>query len=55
MKYLSKIMEQVEKRNPGEPEFHQAVKEVLESLEPVAEMHPEWVEAGIFERLVEPE
>ncbi len=55
MKYLSKIMEQVEKRNPGEPEFHQAVKEVLESLDPVAEMHPEWLEAGIFERLVEPE
>jgi glutamate dehydrogenase (NADP+) len=48
-------MEQVIKRNPGEPEFHQAVKEVLESLEPVAEKHPEWVKAGIFDRIVEPE
>jgi len=55
MKLLANVMEQVTKRNPNEPEFHQAVKEVLESLEPVAEKHPEWVEAGIFERIVEPE
>ena len=55
MNYLTNLMEQVVKRNPGEPEFHQAVKEVLESLEPVALKHPEWVEAGIFDRLVEPE
>ncbi len=55
MKLLSNVMEQVIKRNPGEPEFHQAVKEVLESLEPVAEKHPEWVKAGIFDRIVEPE
>lgn len=55
MNTLSKIMNQVEKRNPGEPEFHQTVKEVLESLEPVAEQHPEWVDAGIIDRLVEPE
>ena len=38
------------KRNFNEQEFHQAVKEVLESLEPVAEKHPEWVNAGIFDR-----
>ncbi|VDN46400.1 glutamate dehydrogenase, NADP-specific [Petrocella atlantisensis] len=55
MNYLTDLMGQVVKRNPGEPEFHQAVKEVLESLEPVALKHPEWVEAGIFDRLVEPE
>lgn len=55
MKILSSAMEQVIKRNPGEPEFHQAVKEVLESLEPVAERHPEYINAGIFERIVEPE
>ncbi len=55
MKILSNVMEQVIKRNPNELEFHQAVQEVLESLEPVAEKHPEWVNAGIFERLVEPE
>jgi len=48
-------MEQVMKRNPNEPEFHQAVKEVLESLEPVLERHPEYVKAGILERIVEPE
>ena len=48
-------MDQVIKRNPNEPEFHQAVREVLESLEPVAEKHPEWVAAGIFDRIVEPE
>ncbi len=55
MKILSGVMEQVIKRNPNEPEFHQAVLEVLESLEPVAERHPEWVKAGIFDRFVEPE
>jgi len=55
MKILSNVMEQVIKRNPNEPEFHQAAKEVLESLEPVAERHPEFVKAGIFERIVEPE
>lgn len=55
MKLLSSVMDQVIKRNPNEPEFHQAVKEVLESLEPVAEKHPEWVKAGIFNRIVEPE
>ena len=55
MKILEKVMEQVVKRNPGEPEFHQAVKEVLESLEPVVNKYPEYVKAGIFERIVEPE
>ncbi len=55
MKILGSVMDQVIKRNPNEPEFHQAVKEVLESLEPVAEKNPHWVEAGIFDRIVEPE
>ncbi len=49
------IYEQVLKRNPGEVEFHQAVKEVLDCLGPVLEKHPEYVEAKILERLVEPE
>jgi len=53
--YLANVMETVIKRNPAEPEFHQAVREVLESLEPVIERHPEFVEAGIIERIVEPE
>ncbi|WP_066505065.1 NADP-specific glutamate dehydrogenase [Abyssisolibacter fermentans] len=48
-------MDQVKKRNPGEDEFHQAVMEVLESLEPVIERHPEYKKAGILERIVEPE
>lgn len=54
-KVVSEIMDQVIKRNPNEPEFHQAVLEVLESLEPAIEKHPEFVSAGILERIVEPE
>ena len=49
------VYEQVLKRNPGEVEFHQAVKEVLDSLGPVLARHPEYVEAKILERMVEPE
>jgi len=47
--------EQVLKRNPGEIEFHQAVKEVLDSLGPVLEKHSEYVDAKILDRIVEPE
>ena len=43
------------KRNPGEPEFLQTVEEVLTSIEPVLEAHPEYIEAGLIERLIEPE
>ena len=53
--YMSELMERVIARNPNEPEFHQAVQEVLESLEPVAERRPELIERGVFESLVEPE
>ncbi len=53
--YLAKVMEDVKKRNPGEAEFHQAVEEVLESLEPVVEKHPEYIERGIIDSIVEPE
>lgn len=52
---IQAVYEQVLKRNPGEPEFHQAVKEVLESLEPVINRNPQYVRARILERLVEPE
>jgi glutamate dehydrogenase (NADP+) len=52
---LAKIYDQVVKRDSHEPEFLQAVREVLESLEPVAEKYPQFLEAGIFERIVEPE
>ncbi len=53
--YLIGLMERVEKRNGNEPEFHQAVREVLESLEPVIEKRPEFVEKGVIESIVEPE
>ncbi|MBE6677491.1 MAG: NADP-specific glutamate dehydrogenase [Ruminococcaceae bacterium] len=53
--YLQKVYADVEKRSVGENEFLQAVKEVLESLEPVIEKRPDLVKAGILERLVEPE
>ena len=49
------VYEQVLKRNPGETEFHQAVKEVLDSLGPVLKKHPEYVDAKILDRIVEPE
>ncbi len=49
------ILEQVKKRNQNEPEFHQAVEEVLESIAPVLEKHPEYKHAKIAERIVEPE
>lgn len=53
--YLLDLLERTEKRNPGEPEFIQAVTEVFTSLEPVIEKRPDLVEAGVLERLVEPE
>ena len=53
--YLISLMEKVKARNPGEPEFHQAVAEVLESLEPVLEKRPEFIEKGVIDELVEPE
>lgn len=53
--YLAELMERVIARNPGEKEFHQAVREVLESLEPVVEKHPEYIERGVLESIVEPE
>ena len=53
--YLLGVLEQVKKRNPGEPEFIQAVTEVLESLEPVVEKKPEYIEKGVIDELVEPE
>lgn len=49
------IMDIVKARNPGEKEFHQAVKEVVESLEPVIQKHPEFEKTKILERIVEPE
>ena len=56
MSYVDEVIEAVVAKNPGEPEFHQAVKEVLESLRPVVEAHEEqYRREAILERLVEPE
>ena len=53
--YLNDLYERVVKRNAGEPEFHQTVKEVFESIEPVLMQKPEYIESGVIERMVEPE
>ena len=53
--YLSGLMERVVRRNPAEPEFHQAVQEVLTSLVPVVEAKPEYIKEGVMDCLVEPE
>ena len=53
--YVEKVLEDVKKRNSGETEFHNAVDEVLHSLIPVLEKRPEFIEAAILERIVEPE
>ncbi len=53
--YVNDVLAQVKDRNPGENEFLQAVEEVLESLSPVFDKHPEYQKHGILERIVEPE
>ena len=53
--YLNGLMERVIQRNPAEPEFHQAVGEVLSSLVPVVEARPEYITEGVMDCLVEPE
>lgn len=52
---VQKYIDIAKAKNPGEPEFHQTIEEVLTSIEPVLEAHPEYVEAGLVERLIEPE
>jgi glutamate dehydrogenase (NADP+) len=53
--YVASVIDSVQTKNPSEPEFHQAVREVLESLVPVLDRHPEYRKAKILERVVEPE
>ena len=53
--YLNSLMDRVMARNPAEPEFHQAVREVLASLVPVVEDRPEFIQEGVMDCLVEPE
>ena len=53
--YLKRVYDSVEKRDPDQPEFLQAVREVFESLQLVVDKHPEWEKASLIERFVEPE
>ncbi len=55
MSYVSRVIDQVKEKNAEQPEFIQAVTEVLTSLEPVIDAHPEYEAAGLLERIVEPE
>ncbi|MCB0295064.1 MAG: glutamate dehydrogenase, partial [Calditrichaeota bacterium] len=53
--YVKDLMAEVKAKNPSEPEFHQAVLEVAESLALVLERHPEYRSAKVLERIIEPE
>jgi glutamate dehydrogenase (NADP+) len=53
--YFEKVLETVIRKNPHEPEFHQAVKEVFESIKPVLKNNPKYEEKAILERITEPE
>ena len=53
--FVDQIMESVVSCNPGQVEFHQAVKEVAESVEVVMDKNPRYLAAKIFERMIEPE
>lgn len=55
MSYLKEVIAKLKEKNPAEPEFHQAAEEVMETLEPTVEKHPEFVKAAIYERIVEPD
>ncbi len=55
MSYIKDLCQKVKEKNPAEPEFLQAVEEVFNTLEPTVAKHPEFVKAGIYERIVEPD
>ncbi len=55
MTYVERVLEELKAKNPAQPEFIQAVTEVLTSLAPVFEKHPEYEKAALLERMVEPE
>ena len=54
-KYVEKVLSELKEKNPNQPEFHQAATEILESLAPVFDKHPEYEKAALLERFVEPE
>jgi glutamate dehydrogenase (NADP+) len=55
MSVIKDVIAKVKQTDPDQPEFHQAVEEVMETLEPTVKKHPEFVKANIYERIVEPE
>ena len=55
MSLIQEVIEKVKQQDPAQPEFHQAVEEVLTSLAPTVDKHPEYVKAKIYERIVEPD
>ena len=55
MSYVQRVLDDLKKRNPGEKEFHQAATEILLTLEPVINAHPEYEKAALLERFTEPE
>lgn len=55
MSVIKDVIAKVKQTDPNQPEFHQAVEEVLETLEPTVKKHPEFVKANIYERIIEPE
>ena len=55
MSLIQEVIAKVKEKNPAQPEFHQAVEEVLTTLEPTVDKHPEFVQAKIYERIVEPD
>lgn len=55
MTYVERVLDNLKKQNPNEPEFHQAATEILTTLSPVIEQHPEYEKSALLERFVEPE
>lgn len=55
MHYVQQVLEELKAKNPNEPEFHQAATEILLSLQPIVERHPEYQSQSLLERFVEPE
>lgn len=55
MKYIEKVLAEIKAKNPNESEFHQAATEILSSLEPMTQRHPEYEKAALLERFTEPE
>ena len=55
MSVIQEVIAKAKEKDPAQPEFHQAVEEVLTTLEPTVAKHPEFVKAKIYERIVEPD